>query len=332
MSISAYTVGILCALTLELLAVRALFDVTYADKDGIVTPSDDSNHYAPGEIGKHKVGAARLPDGEYGTNSATHVASNIKQTFPCVKFALLVRIGNGVPSSANDIRLGDVVVSRPTSTSPGVIQYDMGKVHRDSVFRQVRYHQPPPRFIMTALSNLWSDPYLSTAPLQESLEEITARRHEYQYPGKTLDRLFTNNYPHDPALTTYDSCNTRCLQPRANRPDAKTSSHHPRIHYGTVASGNRVVRDARFRDHWSKQSNILCFEVGAAGIMNTLPCLVIRGICNYSDSHKNKIFQNYAAAAAAAYAKLLLSTLASPPCTNNIRVITEPKDTMRHST
>jgi hypothetical protein len=114
------------------------------------------------------------------------------------------------------------------------------------------YLQPPPRFIMTALSNLRSDPHLSRTPLQESLDEITACRREYRYPGKTLGRLFASDYPHDPAVATCDSCNTRCLQPRANRPDAKTSSHHPRIHYGTIASGNRVVRDVIFRGPWSK--------------------------------------------------------------------------------
>jgi hypothetical protein len=46
-----------------------------------------------------------------------------------------------------------------------------------------------------------------------------------------------------------------------------------------------------------------------AGIMNSFPCLIIRGICDYADSHKNKQWQNYAAAVAAAYAKLLLSRL-----------------------
>jgi hypothetical protein len=40
--------------------------------------------------------------------------------------------------------------------------------------------------------------------------------------------------------------------------------------------------------------------------MDHFPCLVIRGICDYSDSHKNKEWQGYAAMAAAAYAKDLL--------------------------
>ncbi|KAL3488654.1 hypothetical protein BJX62DRAFT_253120 [Aspergillus germanicus] len=306
-NLSTYKISIVCALPLELLAVRALFDVTHADGNGIKTPSDDPNHYVLGEIGKHKVVAACLPDGEYGNNSAADVAANMKRTFSSVKFVLLVGIGGGVPSPANDIRLGDVVVSRPTASRPGVIQYDMGRIPGNEGFTQVGFLQAPPRVIMAALSCLRSDPYLSSTPLQESLEEIAACKREYRYPGTHLDKLFTSEYHHESKRETCDGCDMTRLQPRPNRPDIQFNGHHPCIHYGTIASGNFVVRDANFRDCWGSEGNILCFEMEAAGIMNTIPCLVIRGICDYSDSHKNNSFQNYAAAAAASYAKLLLS-------------------------
>jgi hypothetical protein len=42
----------------------------------------------------------------------------------------------------------------------------------------------------------------------------------------------------------------------------------------------------------------------AAGLMDHFLCVVIRGICDYSDTHKNDILQGYAAATAAAYAKV----------------------------
>ena len=81
-----------------------------------------------------------------------------------------------------------------------------------------------------------------------------------------------------------------------------------RVHYGLIASGNRVVKDAIFRDEINKKlgGNVLCFEMEAAGLMNDFPCLVIRGICDYADSHKNKDWQEHAAAVAAAFAKELL--------------------------
>ncbi|PLN78353.1 hypothetical protein BDW42DRAFT_187471 [Aspergillus taichungensis] len=294
-----YTVGIVCASPLELLAVRALFDMTHPD---IHVAAVDSNHYALGSMGRHKVVAACLPDGEYGTNSAADVASNLRRSFPGVKFCLLVGIGGGVPSQRNDIRLGDLVVSKPIGMSPGVMQYDMGKALKNGIFEQQGFLQAPPRLVLTALSNLKSDPHLSRTPLQGYIEEIAACRREYRYPGAEHDRLFVGDFAHDRRYDTCDRCNPSHQCRRPGRPDT-----HPRIHYGLIASGNRVVKDARLRDQWSRQKNVLCFEMEAAGIVNTLPCLVVRGICDYSDSHKNKRFQEYAAATAASYAKLLLS-------------------------
>lgn len=80
---------------------------------------------------------------------------------------------------------------------------------------------------------------------------------------------------------------------------------NPAIHYGSIASGNQLMKDALVRDRYAGQG-VLCFEMEAAGLMNHFPCLVIRGICDYADSHKNKEWQGYAAMAAAAYAKDLL--------------------------
>jgi nucleoside phosphorylase len=66
------------------------------------------------------------------------------------------------------------------------------------------------------------------------------------------------------------------------------------------------MKDASIRDKLAAEKDVLCFEMEAAGLMNHFPCLVIRGICDYSDSHKSKEWQGYAAIAAAAYAKDLL--------------------------
>ncbi|KAL2848393.1 hypothetical protein BJY01DRAFT_233960 [Aspergillus pseudoustus] len=309
LKLQAYKVGLVCALPLELLAVRALFDVTHADGDEITTPSADSNHYILGEMGGHKVVAACLPDGEYGTNSAADVAANMRRTFPSIKFALLVGIGGGVPTAANDMRLGDVVVSRPTGTDPGVIQYDMGKARENGLFTPSGFLHPPPRLIMTALGKLRSDPYSSQTPLQEFLREVAACRREYRYPGRGHDWLFRSEYHHVPHQETCKHCDKGKLHGRELRLGQSYESFHPQIHYGTIASGNSVMRDAELRDYWAEERKVLCFEMEAAGIVNTMPCLVIRGICDYADSHKNKVFQNYAAAAAASYAKLLLSNV-----------------------
>jgi hypothetical protein len=83
----------------------------------------------------------------------------------------------------------------------------------------------------------------------------------------------------------------------------------PAIHHGIVASGSSLMKDAVIKDTIAKEKGVMCFEMEAAGLMNHFPCLVVRGICDYSDSHKNKQWQGYAAMTAAAYAKDLLKRM-----------------------
>ena len=81
------------------------------------------------------------------------------------------------------------------------------------------------------------------------------------------------------------------------------------IHYGLVASANSLMKDATARDTLIKKHEVLCFEMEAAGLMNSFPCVIIRGICDYSDTHKSHAWQGYAAATAATYAKELLEII-----------------------
>jgi nucleoside phosphorylase len=68
-----------------------------------------------------------------------------------------------------------------------------------------------------------------------------------------------------------------------------------------------IEKDAVYqRVKSQRKADILCFEMEASGIIKGWLCLVVRRICDYSDSHKNDAWQNFAAATAAAYAKVLL--------------------------
>ncbi|KAL4786402.1 hypothetical protein BJX76DRAFT_365791 [Aspergillus varians] len=294
-----YTVGIVCALHKELLAVRALFDDRH-DKE-MPIPSQDTNHYSLGRIGKHNVVAACLPSGRYGTNSAADVVSHMARTFP-VKFCLLVGIGGGVPSKEHDIRLGDVVVSQP-----GVIQYDIGKKLQGGEFEARGILHRPPRYLMTAISSLEADPDHSPKALQSYISHITTYKPEYKRPTEGKDILFAAEYSH--CNPEEETC-AHCKGPRVKRRSRRNK--YPKVHYGLIASGNQVIKDALMRDQLAKEKKFLCFEMEAAGVMDTVECLVIRGICDYADSHKNDIWQEYASATAAAYAKLLLSVVRRP--------------------
>lgn len=292
-----YTIGIICPLAKELKAVRALFE----NEHGSLNPrSGDtcSYPYILGDMAGHWVVTACLP--ECGTNPAATVASNMKSSFPSIRFCLLVGIAGGAPSKEKDVRLGDVVVSYPTGTSPGVIQYDLGKEEDGNYFRRTGSLQRPPFDLIAAINTLQSDLEPPDGQLDETLRAITHRLPDYKYPGQDLDM---------PYQTACASCASNqasfvsCSHIQQRVPRTTTS---PTIHYGVIASGNRVIKDATLRNQLAEEHGILCFEMEAAGTMNTLDCLVIRGISDYCDGQKNDTWQNYAAATAAAYAKLLL--------------------------
>jgi hypothetical protein len=113
-----------------------------------------------------------------------------------------------------------------------------------------------------------------------------------------------DTYDHVDTGSTCKQCDISKLVKRHARDDT-----NPIVHYGTIASGNRVMRHGTTRDRLRREFDILCFEMEAAGLMNNFPCVVIRGVCDYADSHKNKRWQEYAAATAAACAKELLSII-----------------------
>lgn len=280
-SIENYTVGIICALPKELLAVRTLFDQRHSRLE---TAPSDTNQYALGQIGHHMVVAACLPAGEYGTVTAATVASGMKSSFT-IRFCLLVGIGGGVPGNS-DVRLGDVVVSLPTGTYSGVIQYDLGK-ETGSVFERTGSLRGPSHVLTNAISALQSDPDLRSNPLGPGLQKIAADMPDYCHPGKELDMLHRHGK-------------------RIERLTAE-----PVVHYGLIASGNRLIKDSAFRDQLASEHPVLCFEMEAAGVLKSFDSLVIRGICDYCDKDKNDVWQNYASAAAASYAKVLLSAMAS---------------------
>ncbi|KAE8148897.1 nucleoside phosphorylase domain-containing protein [Aspergillus avenaceus] len=291
-----YKVGIVCALPKELLAVRALFD---EEHEYVTPPAHDTNYYSFGRIGRYNVVAACLPFGEYGTNSAAAVVIHLRRSFTEVEFCLLVGIGGGVPSAKNDIRRGDVVVSLPTNTDTGVIQSDLGEVHPNSAFEPTGRLQRPPRVLLSAISHLQSDPRTCRTQLRNYINDVKNCNPGYKHPGSKFDTLFASDCQHNAAHETCEQCDGPVIPRKPRRPKG------PHIHYGLIASSNQVMRDAASRDRLGAKHNILCFEMEAAGVTNAIPCLVIRGICDYADSHKNKLWQEYAAAKAAAYCAII---------------------------
>lgn len=300
-----YRIGWICALPLERAASRAMLDEIH--NTSVERHPSDNNTYTLGRIGPHNIVIANLPAGVYGETPAATVAAQMLSTFPAIRAGFLVGIGGGVPSKTNDIRLGDVVVSRPEGSLGGVVQFDRGKMMKDGQFLRTGSLNKPPVALLNALADLEAEHELEDSKvalyISEMLDKYEKMRATYSHQGQENDVLFQAAYPHeDPDDSTCASCDRNY---RMNRPP-RNPEDEIRIHYGIVASSNQVVKDAVVRDRIGDELGALCIEMEAAGLMDNFPCVVVRGICDYADSHKNKRWQRYAAASAAAYAKELL--------------------------
>jgi nucleoside phosphorylase len=295
--IQDYTVGWICALPIELAAATEMLDEEHQD---LPQDSNDTNLYALGRIGEHNVVLACLPAGQMGTSSAAAIAIQMQSKFTSLRFGLMVGIGGGVPSAESDVRLGDVVISQPHMQHGGVVQYDFGKTGA-SGFTRTGSLNAPPTVLLNALAKLQSN-HLRRKSSPSVYLSAVSHSSDFTYGNAGPDMLFEPTYNHIGGPTC-DRCSRDKLVERTSRRNQDIV-----VHYGTIASGNQVVKDGVVRDKLSSElGGVLCFEMEAAGLMNNFPCLVIRGICDYADSHKNKRWQPYAAATAAACAKELLS-------------------------
>ncbi|SCO84167.1 related to ankyrin [Fusarium oxysporum] len=304
----AYTVGWVCALSTEFTAAQEQFDEEYEPHEAPEhRDANDFNVYSFGKIKGHMVVVAVLPNGQYGTASAATVAKDMIRSFRNIRFGLMVGIGGGAPTKQHDIRLGDVVVSSPSPGQSGVFQYDFGKATKD-VFQHTASHNKPPPLLLAAVAGLKTQYERKGLQIHDKVSTIVANNKrlsaKYGRP-EDPDSLFSPSIDHKT-----DPCHESCVTAPTDLID-RTPRQDPmedvEVHYGTIASGNTLMKDPSKRDELASKANILCFEMEAAGLIDGFRCLVIRGICDYSDSHKNDSWQGYAAMTAAVYAKQILS-------------------------
>ncbi len=304
-----YSVAWVCALTKELAAAIVMLDERHPD---LPTQPSDRNAYTLGSIGDHNIAIACLPIGDIGNNPAATVATRMTSTFPSIRFWLMVGIGGGVPPK---VRLGDVVVSTPVYEYPGVVQWDIG-IAQDESFRRIGTLDKPPEVLRSAISKLEAHREIRgpDTGILYILEEL--RLHNQLFASKYLrsenleDNLFQPDYNHvnqgrqavddngeeqkaEEELEEEEEDEEEDIASSCRHCDrAMVVKRKPRrtkikVHYGTVASGNSVIKNAKERDEINKQrvgGHALCFEMEAAGITNSHPCLVIRGICGKTSS------------------------------------------------
>ncbi|GKZ71810.1 hypothetical protein AnigIFM50267_007853 [Aspergillus niger] len=275
---ASFVIAIICPLSLEAQVAIPLFDTVYDrtvyEKYGPVR--NDPNHYTLGRIGRYDVVLAHM--GGCGKAEASSVASHIKQSYPDIELALLIGICGGVPYRTNvgptqprrDVFLGDVIVSG------AIIQYDLGK-------------KLPHRFVRkkTLESNLGRASqqirtFIST--LEARHKEISKDHRKYlqtiqnskdvPYPEPNSDILFKPEYKH----RSHCQC-MRVVSGDESVVDRRRvdSDKIPYIHFGRLASGDTVMCSAKDRDKIAKREEVLGFEMEAAGVWDSVPCILIKG-------------------------------------------------------
>ncbi|THX56093.1 purine and uridine phosphorylase [Aureobasidium pullulans] len=329
-----FEVAIICALPLEASAVVDLFDEHYDDEHDIYGKQEgDPNAYSTGRIGQHDIVLAHMPG--MGKSSAASVASGLRSSFTGIKLALIVGICGAVPipSPNNPIILGDVIISN------SVIEFDFGRQYPDHFERKsgTKDTLGRPNSDIRALLNKLEVRHVREKLREKILQNLANLREKIdtaRYPGVNQDRLFAATHRHmhrgeffsrdclcsmarshsDPVCkkASESSCDVlECnllavLENPARRKRLDAEAPTPLVHIGTIGSASTVMKSAEHRDLIAQGDNIIAFEMEGAGVWDNLPCIIIKGVCDYADSHKNKHWQDYAAATAASAAKAFL--------------------------
>ncbi|KAH8698443.1 putative kinesin [Talaromyces proteolyticus] len=324
-----FEIAIICALPLEADAVETLFDEHYdAHCHEYGKHVGDDNAYTAGRISGHYAVLAFMPG--MGNRSSASVARSLRVSFTGIKLTLLVGICGGTPySTDNEIILGDVIIS------DSIIEYDFGRQYPDRFVRKSGVKETlgqPSQDIRSFLNSLQSSRRRTQIQRQIAchLKDFRGREErDWTYPGVSRDILFAASYRHkhykqcpgvecicidchsiqDPVceLALRSDCQgLGCAGQSIQRHRLDTDNPETRIHIGPIASASTVMRSGKHRDKLAEDEGIIGFEMEGAGVWDNLPCLIVKGVCDYADSHKNKVWQNYATATAACCTKALL--------------------------
>ncbi|KAK9852060.1 hypothetical protein MYU51_009075 [Penicillium brevicompactum] len=312
-----FDVAVICALQLEADAVEEIFDCFWdEDRDRYGKALGDQNAYRTGVIGDHNVVLAYMPD--IGKGHAASVAASFRSSFQGIRLALIVGVCGGVPGrTENDIFLGDVIIS------DDIVPYDLGRRFpagfRRKGFAIKSANAEIQAFLHKLRSRKGRENLLGRT--NHHLDTLQKQNSDYRSPERDLDRLFKPSYHHQhhgPSKCRRCHKNELCVKAQeatceslkcdpkrlVNRPYPSPSGTN--IHFGRMASGDTVMKSSEDRDRIAAEENVIAFEMEGAGIIHNLPCIVVKGVCDYADSHKDKIWQKYTAATAAACMKSLL--------------------------
>ncbi|KAF3213719.1 hypothetical protein TWF106_009378 [Orbilia oligospora] len=339
-----FHIAIICALPIEYNAISLLIDQWW-DEGGNTygRAQGDPNMYRNGRLGEHNVVLLLLP--KMGKSSAAGSTASLRSSYCNISLALLVGICGGVPYvGKREILLGDVIIGER------IFQYDFGRQYHNQHVPKAADEGNMGNLnkdLSSLIAYFKTEPgrqevQKNTAGYLATLQKIsieTKCETNYRYPGISQDRLFPANYQHkhqEPVECS--SCigenetycrkadKTACVDllcdddmlvrrqrlKRKRNIGSEEEQQRPEVFVGNIASGDTVMRSSEHRDAIAIQGNLIAFEMEGAGAFDESPSLVIKGVCDYADSHKNKDWQPFAAATAASVAKAVLERYTLP--------------------
>lgn len=339
-----FEVAIVCALKAEFDAISLVIDEFWDNHDDPYGKAvGDTNSYRTGRIGKHNVALLQLR--QMGKAHAAAAAASLRSSFNKLRLVLLVGGCAAVPQRKNaNIVLGDVIIST------GIVQYDFGRKFPNQFIRkdtpQDNLIKPCKEIgnLLNALQTATITNHLltKTASLLTDLQKNARDKgygSRYEYPGVNEDKLYKADYHHkhhslechtcsmthemmcDTALwTTCEDlgCGEQGLVTGRQRLEEKLklcqsgdiTHQNPNIFFGLVGSGDTVMKSGCDRDKLAAAEDVIAFEMEAAGLWEDVPSLVIKGVFDYGDSHKNKLWHHFSSATAACAARAIIERLA----------------------
>jgi nucleoside phosphorylase len=342
----SFEIAIICALAIERDVVEALLDEDYeGDGLSYGKAAGDLNTYTIGRMGRQHVVLVYMPSMGTVSATAVAANLQTSFQGIKVAFIVGICGGAPTTSKGEEILLGDVIISTMVVQIDFGRQYPHKFIKKEKVEDTLGRANPEIRGFLGKMSGhqarrrLKENTYMLTSFIasQEGF-------YSSAYPGPEEDMLYPADYRHKHRKTGCDVCN-RCqnednglceLAMKSDCPSLgckeipvkdrtriqralgisqdgrevstveRQEAQRPSIHLGRMASSNQVMKSGLRRDQITNEVEVIGFEMESAGTWDYVPTVVVKGVCDYADSHKDKKWQAYAAATAAACTKAML--------------------------
>ncbi len=293
----AYNIAIITALPKERAAVQCMMDSVepwpgngngYIYSIGTISSPSSNSRF-------HKVVITQTM--KMGNNSGATTAAVAKATFPAIDDIIMSGIAGGIPSPSNPkkhVRLGDVVVS----DASGVVQYDYIKDSGSEGIQHRNSDPQPSSRLLAGVEFLKMEVISGNSPWEKHLDK-----------GKVLQDSARPKISTD--IVWIDENKIK----KIDHPfEADRKPNLPSIKYGPIGSANILLKNKSKRESLDSKFGLYAVEMEGAGLAEaswSIGCgyILVRGICDYSDIHKNDEWQGYAAIASAAYTRALIEVL-----------------------